>query len=333
MQGGTRQSTVIYAIGEFLALKAKWKTLSLEGIPFLGGEREAQALVLGLRSICRTLTQLRLSNCGVLAPFVLIHGIGDLSQLECLEFYGEGAPVFARDAPLLFHSLAANPRLLRLVLSGVPTYSTRITHALAGWFSDPCCCLEEFYGAPSTRWQIPIPSVDHQLLLEALKSNTSLKKVDISFSSTDNLDDLSILADVIQSNSQWNSMILRVDIHSDVEGVNAHEENTVRFSFLEAVQESSLERIYIQGLSRSQPGIWTDWFRQLQWITHLHWAGRQRLFQAENHHPSIDSTTNDTTPTAPTTIPVALWPLVLARIRQCSDPPFHSPTNALSVLN
>jgi hypothetical protein len=323
------------------------ESLSLEGIPALWNqrsserEREARALVVGLRSIRHTLTQLRLSNCGVLSHLVFIHGISEMSQLECLEFYGD-APVFAGHMPQLLHSLATNPRLLRLVLAGVPTDSTRITHALAGWFSDPCCCLEEFHGVPSTRWQVPVPTdaaflIARQLLLEALESNTSLKKLDVSFISVDNLDGLSRLANLVQSNSQWNSMILKldIDIHSShpVEGDTnaAQEENNVRLSFLQAVQESSLERIYIQGASCSQPGIWKDWFRQLQWVAHLHWAGRQRLFRAEDHRPAIPSTTNETT-TTPTKIQVALWPLVLARIRQHSDPRFHSPTNALSVL-
>jgi hypothetical protein len=333
------------------------ESLSLEGIAAVcnqpsrsntrARERAAQALVVGLRSIRRTLTQLRLSNCGVNYHLVLIHGISDLSQLECLEFHGD--TVFAgQHMPQLLHSLkATNPRLLRLVLAGVPMDSIRIMHALAGWFSDPCCCLEELHGVPSTRWEVPVPtdaafSVARQLFLEALQNNTSLKKLDISFLSIDNLTDLSRLANVIQSNYQWNSLILKLDIsHSDhdVQGVNVNasqEENTVRLSFLQAVQESSLERIYIQGTSCSQPGIWKDWFRQLQWITHLHWAGQQRLFQAEDHRPSSISTGTGTiineTTTTTTKIQVALWPLVFTRIRQRPDPRFHSTTNAPSVL-
>jgi hypothetical protein len=339
----------------FRHLPPHLESLSLEGIAMNNNtaratERAAQALVVGLRSIRHTLTQLRLYNCCIYSYLVLIQGISELSQLECLEFYGD-APAFAGHMPQFLHSLATNPRLLRLVLTGVPTDPTRITHALTKWFSDPSCCLEELHGVPSTLWEVPVPPTDaaflvaRQLFLEALQNNTSLKKLDISFLSIDNLDDLSRLANVIQSNSQWSSLIFKLDIiHSDqVESVNgnANEENNVRLSFLQAVQESSLERIYIHGATCSQPGIWKDWFQQLQWVTHLHWAGQQRLFQAEDHHPLMSTgtgtdtrtTTNETVPnTKHTKIQVALWPLVLARIRQRSDPRFYSTTNAASVL-
>jgi hypothetical protein len=349
-------------------LPPRLESLSLEGIPAYWNqqhwsntrraqERAVQALMLGLESIRRTLTQLRLSNCGVYSHLILMDGVSSLSKLECLEFYG-ASPVFPGQMPQLLHALTTttttNPRLLRLVLAGVPMGSTRVIHSLAGWFSDPSCYLQEFHGIPPlfTRWDVlPVPPADamflgaRQLFLEALHSNTSLKKLDISFLSIDNLHDLSRLATIIQSKkSQWTFLILKLDIgiHSvHVEGVDANanaqeDENTVRLSFLQAVQQSSLERIYIQGSSCSKPGIWKDWFRQLQWITHLHWAGEQRLFQAQDHHSLISAgatTTKETiASTISTKIQVALWPLVLVRIRQRADPRFHSTTNAASVL-